>query len=90
MKGHFLRHSVESGVSAFSGGLLGNHHLSVSDDLLSIMFENYLLHHWFKLCLSFKSSQDGKWAQSQREWKREVCGSMCVITCQQPCALLPI
>lgn len=66
--------SVESSVSAFSGGLVLNHHLSVSDDLHSVKFENYLLHHLFKLCLRFKCSLNGKWAQIQREWKQEVCG----------------
>lgn len=50
MNGHFLRHKVESSASAFSGGLVGNHRLSVSEDLLSVMFENHLRHHLFKLC----------------------------------------
>lgn len=53
MNGHFLEHKMEYSVFAFSGGLVGNHHLSVSDDLLSGMLENHLLHHLFKLSVSF-------------------------------------
>lgn len=53
MNGHFLEHKMEHSVFAFSGGLVGNHHLSVSDDLLSGMLENHVLHHLFKLSVSF-------------------------------------
>lgn len=53
MNGHFLEHEIEHSVFAFSGGLVGNHHLSVSDDLLSGMLENHVLHHLFKLSVSF-------------------------------------
>lgn len=32
-------------MCVFSGGLVSNHHLSVSEDSLSVVFENHLLHH---------------------------------------------
>lgn len=81
MNGHLLEYKMEHSVFAFSGGLVGNHHLSVSDDLLSGMLENHVLHHLFKLSVSFKSSQDGERAQRERKWKLDtsVLIGLCVI-----------